>query len=115
MWFAGAGLRSTPTVAGPNFSDSGLLLQAATDGQGIALGSRTLAARDLAAGRLVIAHPFSLKSRSSYHLVCSDTNLAWPKVRAFNDWLTAEADAYRLEMEAAGSVIALASRAKGRA
>jgi len=86
-WFAKAGVAATPPVAGPNFSDSGLLLQAAADGQGMALGSLLLAADDLREGRLVVAYDLPLKSKLSYYTVCADRNLARPMIRSFHDWL----------------------------
>lgn len=114
-WFAKAGFKATPPVAGPNFSDSGLLLQAAVDHQGIALGSVLLAAEDLAAGRLIVACDRPLKSKLSYYLVCSGTNLARPTIRTFHDWLIGEADAYRRAKKHHSSrVFAVNPRGQGR-
>lgn len=90
-WFAKAGVAAAPPVAGPNFSDSGLLLQAAADGQGVALGSLLLATEDLRAGRLVVAHDLPLRSKLSYYAVCADRNLARPMIRSFHGWLIAAA------------------------
>ena len=96
-WFAKAGVSAAPPVAGPNFSDSGLLLQAAADGQGVALGSLLLAAEDLNAGRLAIAYDLPLKSKQGHYAVCADRNLARPMVRRFHDWLIAAARDSRAE------------------
>jgi LysR family glycine cleavage system transcriptional activator len=113
-WFAKEGFKESPPVAGPNFSDSGLLLQAAADGQGIALGSLLLAADDLAAGRLIIAWDRRLKSKLSYFLVCSDTNLARPTIRTFHDWLISEAAIYRRAGKSPASSVIVLDRRSGR-
>jgi len=52
-WFIAAGLEMPEPLQGPLYDDAGLLLQAAAQGQGIALARAALAADDLAAGRLV--------------------------------------------------------------
>jgi len=113
-WFSRAGFEGTSPVAGPNFSDSGLLLQAAVAGQGIALGSRLLAGEDLAAGRLVVAFDQALKSKQSWYLVCSDTHLARPSIRLFHDWVIGQAELQRQAMHRpASKVVALAPRGRG--
>jgi LysR family glycine cleavage system transcriptional activator len=63
MWFKAAGCKRSPT-AGPRLGDDGAILQAAVDGQGVALGRSLLVADDLAAGRLVA--PFSIWLDASY-------------------------------------------------
>ena len=114
-WFTAMGFQGTPPIAGPNFSDSGLLLQAAADGQGIALGSRALAAADIAAGRLVVALDRPLKSRHSYYLISSDISLARPSIRTFHDWLIADAAENNARQPAQpDKVVSITSRKKGR-
>jgi LysR family glycine cleavage system transcriptional activator len=83
------GLRHGRTVC---FAQSSLVIQAAIDGQGIALGDSTLIADDLAAGRLV--KPFDLVLRGprqfAYFLL-SRRGLAKGGVEAaFRDWLLRE-------------------------
>ena len=51
-WLTAAGLAER-SAEGPQFSDIGLLIQAAVAGQGVALGQSLIVADDLAAGRLV--------------------------------------------------------------
>ena len=52
-WLAAAGATGVRAERGPRYSHSSLVLQAAIDGQGVALGRSTLVALDLEAGRLV--------------------------------------------------------------
>lgn len=94
-WFNHLQAEVTPPVTGPNFNDSGILLQAAVAGQGIALGSRLLAAEDLASGRLVIAFDVPLRSKQSYYLITANSHLARPSVRLFKDWLVEQAHLQR--------------------
>ena len=72
--------------------DTNVRLQAAIDGQGVALGCRALIADDLAAGRLVAPFPTTLGD-FAYYVVCPDSTMAKPAVRAFRDWLLDEANA----------------------
>lgn len=77
---------------GPAFNDSALLLQAAVDGQGVALGRSALVADDLATGRLIRPFSISLPSNYGYHIVYPELYSGRPKVKAFEDWLTHEAE-----------------------
>ena len=93
LWLELAGQSEVDPVPGPDFSDSGLALQAAAEGQGVALARSVLAARDLAAGRLIKPFPMAAKSASAYYLVAPEGRLAVPGVRRFRDWLLSEAGA----------------------
>lgn len=92
-WLRLAGVQEVEWTRGPRFSDSAHLLDAAVAGQGVALGQRVLAALDLSVGRLV--KPFRLVVRNAYgfHVVVKPGALERPAVRAFRDWLVAEAAA----------------------
>jgi LysR family glycine cleavage system transcriptional activator len=81
--------------AGASFNDASLALQAAVDGQGVALGRLTLAADDLAAGRLVQPFDVVLPNDYSYWLVYARAAAERPEVAAFRAWLLAEAKAAR--------------------
>jgi uncharacterized protein YjbJ (UPF0337 family) len=73
-------------------------IDAAIDGQGIALARIALAAWDLCAGRLVRPFTFALKAPYAYWIVCPKSTANLPKITTFRDWLLAEAaeDARRL-------------------
>jgi DNA-binding transcriptional LysR family regulator len=63
MWMLAAGIRDFDDSAGLHFSLTSLAVQAAINGQGVALGDSNLVADDLAAGRLVKPFELSLRDR----------------------------------------------------
>jgi LysR family glycine cleavage system transcriptional activator len=88
-WLAAADLGDMK-AEGPQYSDVGLLTQAAVAGQGVALGQSIIVADDLADGRLI--EPFNLRipSQSAYYIVGLPGDLDRPKVRDFSRWLRKE-------------------------
>jgi LysR family glycine cleavage system transcriptional activator len=68
-----------------------MAIDAAVDGQGIALARSALAAWDMRAGRLVRPLPFALKAPYGYWIVCPKSTADLPKIAGFRDWLLAEA------------------------
>ncbi|CAM3760038.1 transcriptional regulator GcvA [Bordetella tumulicola] len=90
-WFNLAGMDAPEMNAGVSFTDASLALQAAMDGQGVALGRLTLAANDLQCGRLVQPFNVVLPNDYSYWLVYPSTALHRPGVAAFRKWLLSEA------------------------
>jgi len=91
MWLKAAGVKDVPAAAGLSFNSMSLALDAAIAGQGVVLAYSTIAAADLAAGRLVRLFSLSLPDQFSYYLVTAPGALERPKVRAFRDWLREEA------------------------
>ena len=75
-----------------------MLIDAAIDGQGVALARTSLAAWDLINGRLVRPIDVSLRLSNTYWIVCPKISASHPKIAAFRDWMLAEAaqDARRL-------------------
>jgi LysR family transcriptional regulator, glycine cleavage system transcriptional activator len=96
-WFTAAGI-CNPILRGPILSQASILIDAAVDGQGIALARTTLAAWDLINGRLVIPIDVSLRTQKTYWIICPKVTASVPKISTFRDWLLAEAadDARRL-------------------
>ena len=90
MWFLAAGIEGGDPTRGPAFTDSSLVLQAAAEGQGVALGRGVLAAADLEAGRLVRPFDLSLEAKYAYYLVCPRATAESPKIASFRAWLLAE-------------------------
>jgi LysR family glycine cleavage system transcriptional activator len=82
---AGGRLRSS------NYPDTTLLLRAALDGQGVALGQTSLV-KDLIANKQLVA-PIAqrLKTGFGYYLVYAYGADERPEVRLFRDWIVAEA------------------------
>lgn len=90
-WFQLAGMSRADLAAGPNFSDSAMMIEAAARGLGVCLGSVILAGPMLAEGRLVTMSEATLEEDRPYFLVTSERNLQRPAVRALWDWLNSEA------------------------
>jgi len=97
-WFEAAGV-TDPVVHGPILNHASMLIEAAVDGQGIALARTTLAARDIINGRLVRPIDVSLRMSNTYWIVCPKVTSSMPKIATFRNWLLAEAaeDARRLK------------------
>jgi LysR family glycine cleavage system transcriptional activator len=90
MWLRLAGCEAIDVRRGPRFGYTEHALQAAIDGVGVVLGRRSLAAADIAAGRLVCPFELTLPTEFGYYLVCPESDADRPKVAAFRDWLIAE-------------------------
>jgi LysR family transcriptional regulator, glycine cleavage system transcriptional activator len=90
-WFDAAGV-SNSVAHGPVLNQASLLIDAAIDGQGVALARTTLAARDLLNGRLVVPVNVSLGLQKSFWIVCPKVTSRMPTITMFRDWLLAEAD-----------------------
>ena len=91
-WLRHAGGQGVPTDRGLRINNSAAVLQAAIDGQGVALARSVMAHDDLAAGRLVRLFPqVRLESTLAYYVVYRPECIAQPKVAAFRDWLLREA------------------------
>jgi len=91
MWLRAAGLEDLDASRGPRFDYPGLVLEAAAAGRGVALALSTVAAADLAAGRLVRPCAVSVPTPFAYYVVCPQATAERPKVAAFRRWLHAEA------------------------
>ena len=74
-----------------------MLIEAALRGQGVGLARCSLAADELAAGRLVLAFPkaASLPTGLAYYLAAPRESLRRPVVVAFRDWLIEETESLR--------------------
>ena len=99
MWLLAAGRRDIDPTRGPRFTQESMAVEAARNGQGVALVGDMLVADELAAGRLV--RPFdpdlSTPLTFAYYLVSAKERAAQPKIAAFRDWLLTEARTSRTE------------------
>jgi LysR family glycine cleavage system transcriptional activator len=91
IWLHSAGIDNVDPYRGPTFLSSDHAIQAAIRGEGVALGRSALVADDLAAGRLVRPFELSLPAGFAYYVVYPPRALQRPNVKAFRDWLMAEA------------------------
>ena len=85
-WFKAAGL-ALPEPSGVTYTESGLLLHAAKEGQGIALARQAMVADDLASGALVRLFDVSVTTEASYYFVCPPALAQTGKVQRFRAWL----------------------------
>src|SRR5215475_9394004 len=90
-WLEAAGLDGADVMHGPVLNRASMVIDAAINGQGIALARTTLAAFDLISGRLARPFPDSLPVSKTYWIVCPKVTVALPKIVTFRDWLLAEA------------------------
>lgn len=95
-WLAAACGTGEGLLHGPIFNHASLLIDAAIDGQGVALIRTALAATDLIQGRLVRPFRAALPLKNTYWIVCPKATRSLPKIMATREWLLAEAaDDYR--------------------
>jgi LysR family transcriptional regulator, glycine cleavage system transcriptional activator len=88
--FEAGGVSASPRN-GPVLNQASMLIDAAIDGQGIALARTTLAAWDLLHGRLVIPIDISLPLENTYWIVYPKLASREPRILALRDWFLAEA------------------------
>jgi LysR family glycine cleavage system transcriptional activator len=110
-WFEAAGVPK-PVTRGPVLSHASMLIEAAVDGQGVALARTALAAWDLINGRLIIPIDVSLRMPKTFWIVCPKATSGLPKIEAFRNWLLAEAadDARRLKALNSKAPVRISSR-----
>ncbi len=90
-WFADAGVAVRSLPPGSRFPDTSMAVQAAIDGQGVALARSAHVEDDLAAGRLVKLFDIYSPSDVSYYVVCPLGREQHPRIRSFREWLLREA------------------------
>ena len=97
QWFAAIGIREPSPTRTVRFNQYNLLVQAAVDGQGVALGRSPLVDQLVAQRKLVA--PFRGKHATSraYFIVRAAQASRRPEAQAFVDWLCAEARNESLE------------------
>nr|WP_245161726.1 MULTISPECIES: transcriptional regulator GcvA [Bradyrhizobium] len=90
-WLQEAGLDGVEATHGPLLNRASMVIDAAINGQGIALARTTLAAWDLIHGHLVRPFPLALPLSKTYWVICPKATANLPKIVTFRDWLLAEA------------------------
>jgi LysR family transcriptional regulator, glycine cleavage system transcriptional activator len=98
-WLEAAGTSGAGRLPGPLLNHASMLIDAAIEGQGVALARTTLAATDLLNGRLVRPFSVALPLSNTFWIICPKATRNLPKLIAFRGWLLAEAatDAQLLE------------------
>jgi len=94
QWFDGLGMSVERDMSGPRYELFSMLAQAAMHDMGIALIPPFLIQRELQEGRLVVANRHALSSDKAYHLMIPERKIESASLRAFRDWLVAQAQQY---------------------
>lgn len=91
-WFAALGVTAPAITRYHQLTDSSLLVEAAVQGQGVALARWSLVQDELAAGRLLRVLPRAepLPVGHAYSLVGLRETFRRPEIAAFRDWLRLE-------------------------
>jgi LysR family glycine cleavage system transcriptional activator len=90
-WLEAAGVANPDPSQGPILNRASMVIDAAVDGQGVALARTTLAAWDLLNGRLVQPFSATLRTAKTYWIVCPKATSTLPKITLFREWMLAEA------------------------
>ena len=94
-WFEAAGLDWPEPSRGPIFNDSAHMLQAAAEGQGVALARQTLLGNDVRNGVLVRLFDVVSPAPRSFWLVYPPRMSGTAKLAQFRQWLRDEIDSDR--------------------
>lgn len=92
IWFEAAGCQQPPPT-GPRLGDDGAILQAAVEGQGVALGRSLLVADDIATGRLMAPFTMSLDASHAYWFVRPKDTSTTHAIDAVKEWLVGQFEA----------------------
>lgn len=90
-WLTAAGVTGIDVSRGLWFTHMSIALQAAIQGQGVALSTRALSADEIAQEHLVAPFATSVETPFGYSFVCRPEALRDPKLMALRQWLIDEA------------------------
>ena len=96
MWFKSVGVEDIDSSHGLHFSNSEMVVQAAVEGQGIALIGSVTAKAGLASGYLIRPLEHTILLKNAYYLVYPKSKAKLHRVSSFRKWLIAEASAERM-------------------
>lgn len=89
-WLEACGVDFSRFGHGIVYTDAAIVIQAALEGQGVALARRELCRESIQSGRLVRPFEFSLTSPFAYYLVYPEHHAERPELQAFRAWLFEE-------------------------
>ncbi len=89
-WLASAGLSDLKPTSELVFDEIGIAIEAAENGQGIAMARATLVSEELATGKLVRLFGLSLPGDFGYYVVCPAETADRPKIASFRRWVVEE-------------------------
>ena len=90
-WLATAGVTEVDVTRGLWFNQMSIALEAAIQGQGVALSTRALAADEIRLGHLVAPFATSVETPFGYYLICRPEIMRNGKFMALRQWLIDEA------------------------
>jgi LysR family glycine cleavage system transcriptional activator len=99
-WFSSQGIQSPRIETGPAFGHFFMAMQAAMDGQGIALVPRALAEGDIIAGRLAQPVRQEAESDGAYYVLCRRQQRDSDPILQFRTWILAERDRASAQFQA---------------
>jgi LysR family glycine cleavage system transcriptional activator len=101
-WLRAVGVDESDVTHGPVLNRASMVIDAAINGQGVALARTTLAAWDLINGRLVRPFPDSLPLSKTYWIISPKATSNLPKIVTFRHWLLEEASQDLRELKKRG-------------
>jgi LysR family transcriptional regulator, glycine cleavage system transcriptional activator len=115
-WLTQAGFEGVEARRGIDFNQASMAIDAAVDGQGLALARTALVAGDLISRRLVRPFPQMIEAPFAFWIVCPKAVADLPKIATFRGWLLAEAaeDGRRLAALNSGRAARTKSQRSGR-
>lgn len=111
-WLAAIGIQQLTPAGSLRFNHFDQVIQAAVDGQGVALGREPLIDHFLRERKLVAPFPDRYATPRAYYIVRAGHAALRPEARAFSDWLQEEARADCAEAEAAARTVATPRRTR---
>lgn len=90
MWLLAAGATGVDPESGQMLSDTTAVIQAAIDGNGIAISDRKFIARELKQRRLVTPFSIDMPSGGAFYFVYPEGRADDRRIAAFRDWVLSE-------------------------
>ncbi len=90
MWLLAAGAVGVDPESGQTLSDTTAVIQAAIDGNGIAISDRKFIARELKQRRLVTPFSIDMPSGGAFYFVYPEGRAGDRRIAAFRDWVLKE-------------------------
>ena len=87
LWADEVGIKLPRPASVRKFGQANMVVQAAKEGMGVAMGRSPLVGDAIAKGELVCPVPMVAQSRNSYWLVCRHDTLKTERAQLFRDWL----------------------------
>ncbi len=114
-WLDAAQVKAPKSLQGVVLNRASMVIDAAINGQGIALARSTLAAWDLINKRLIAPFPVSLPLSTAYWIVAPEATVDLPKIATFRSWLLSEAAEDRQLLGALAAIGPMRRTTKGSA